>query len=743
MQAAIPHTAPFPIQRLVLGIVCCVLANATHAADSERNIEEVIVTATLLPRSLEDIAGTVSVISAADIERQLADDLNDITRFQPGLSMDTASRGGNQGFVIRGIGGNRVLTVIDGIRSSDIYAAGPASYGKDAFEVDDLRAVEIIRGPASVLYGADAMGGAVILRSKDPRDYLDEGESSAFSLRSSANSVNDHYKAGLSYVFQQGNFGSVVQYTRRQFGESEINGPGKLNPQDGKFDNWMVKGVWTPNAAHQLRLTVDSSDELIDTRMDSELTASVKRSEGSDETNRLRSSLAHTWTLDVAFADTMETQLHWQRTDAEQYSEQLLTSYAFVNRANPASFSGTPAERFSDFEFNQETSNAGILLSKTLDTGSAQHAMIYGFKVDRTETERPRHRCDTQISTGAVSCNIPSYPMAPPEVFPNKTFPDTTTTRAGLYWQDEVTLGASGFTVIPGVRYEHYEMNPHKDALLNGGGDISNFGGFDVVDVEEEQVSLNLGVIYDLNDTTSFFAQYAEGYRPPNFDESNQAFVNLGHGYATVPNPDLEPEFSRGIEAGIRANFARTSLSLAVYDNAYDNFIESQTIGTVNGISLFQDTNIGEARIYGTEATGLWRATDNWQLRTSIAWSRGKDENANRPLNSVDPLTGVFSARYDDSSGRWGVETLLTLVDEQDRVSAPDRVTGESYSLVDLIGSYQLTEGASVRVGIFNLFDEKYARWGSIKGLAATDANNIAKAQAPGTNFRVGVNYEF
>ncbi|MGB4248122.1 MAG: TonB-dependent hemoglobin/transferrin/lactoferrin family receptor [Pseudohongiellaceae bacterium] len=748
MHAATSHKPIFPLpfqkRRLAVGIACCMLANTTFAADeSERDIEEVIVTATLLPRTLEDIAGTVSVVSAADIEEQLAEDLNDITRFQPGLSMDTASRGGNQGFVIRGIGGNRVLTVIDGIRSSDIYAAGPASYGKDAFEVDDLRAVEIIRGPASVLYGADAMGGAVILRSKDPQDYLAEGESSAFSLRSSANSVNDHYKGGLTYAFQQGNLVSVVQYTRREFGESEINGNGKLNPQDGEADNWMVKSVWTPSAAHQLRLTVDSSAELIDTRMDSELTTSVLRSEGSDETDRLRASLAHTWTLDTAFADTMETQLHWQRTDAEQFSEQLLTSYAFVNRANPATFRGTPAERFSDFEFNQETTNAGLLLSKTLETGSAQHAMIYGFNVDRTETERPRHRCDTQISTGAVSCIIPSYPMAPPEVFPNKTFPDTTTTRTGIFLQDEITLGSSGFTVIPGVRYDHYEMNPHKDALLNGGGDISNFGGFDVVDVEEEQVSLNLGVIYDLSDTTSFFAQYAEGYRPPNFDESNQAFVNLGHGYATVPNPDLEAESSQGIEAGVRANFDRASVSLALYNNVYDNFIESQTIGTVNGISLFQDTNVGEAHIYGAEVTGLWQASDNWQLRTSIAWSRGEDENTDRPLNSVDPVTGVFSARYDANSGRWGVETLLTLVGEQDRVSAPDRVTGESYSLVDLIGSYQLTEGASLRVGIFNVFDEEYARWSSIKGLAATDANNIAKAQAPGTNFRVGVNYEF
>src|SRR5690554_350768 len=237
-------------------------ATAVETASTEPS--EIIVTATLLPRLREDIAGTVSLITAAEMERQMANDLGDLVRYQPGISMDTAARGGNQGFVIRGIGGNRVLTVIDGVRSSDIYAAGPASYGKDAFEMDDLKAVEIIRGPASVLYGADAMGGAVILRSKDPQDYLADGQNSALSLRSSYNSVNDLTKLGGSFAFQSGDVGTVVQYTRRDFNESEINGSGRLNPQDGQSDSWLLKSVWTPSDLQELRLTLDYSNELVD-----------------------------------------------------------------------------------------------------------------------------------------------------------------------------------------------------------------------------------------------------------------------------------------------------------------------------------------------------------------------------------------------------------------------------------------------------------------------------------------------
>tara|TARA_B110000444_G_scaffold245325_1_gene265657 strand:+ start:1160 stop:1471 length:312 start_codon:yes stop_codon:yes gene_type:complete len=62
----------------------------------------VIVMATKLPRQQADIAGTVSVISAEELEQQVANDLDDLVRYQPGISMDTAGRGGNQGFIIRG-----------------------------------------------------------------------------------------------------------------------------------------------------------------------------------------------------------------------------------------------------------------------------------------------------------------------------------------------------------------------------------------------------------------------------------------------------------------------------------------------------------------------------------------------------------------------------------------------------------------------------------------------------------------
>jgi len=726
-------------ERLNSCLIVCLIVLTSHVCGAENKpLETITVTATRLPRNIEDIAGTVTLITDAEIEQQLSVDIDDLIRYQPGITMDTAGRGGNQGFIIRGIGGNRVLTLIDGVRGNDIYDAVVSGYGRDVYEIDDLKAVEIIRGPASVLYGADAMGGAVILRTRDPVDYLDEGKDVYIGIRGSAASAGEQYKAGFTAAAQHNDLGGMLQYNRREFHEKDIQGEGELNPLDGRSNNLFAKVVWNPHEDHRLTLAFDSVMEEIDSILNTDLSASVFRSTGADETERYRISLNHLWQLDLLIADQLDTQFYWQQTDALQYTEQQRRSYSFINPIDFTTFGGTLADRTSDFAFNQGIKGGGMMLTKGFTTGDVEHTMVYGFNIDQTATERPRNRCDTAVASGARTCAIAAYPFAPPEVFPNKTFPDTETTRAGVYWQDEIVLGNSGFTFIPGLRYDRYEMDPSIDGLL----DVSAFG-FDVVPVEEDELSLNLGLIYDLNDNIALFAQYAEGFRPPNYEEANQAFVNRSFSYATVPNPDLQPETSQGLELGVKANFDRAYLSMAFYDNRYKDFIDSQFIGLDSGISLFQNRNIGEARVYGAEASAIWRILDQWQLRAAIAYAHGDDKEAGVPLDTIDPLTGVLGLRYEATDNRWGVETILTLVDEKGRVSSDDKVTANGYGLVDLFGHYNVTNNATLRAGVFNLLDKQYARWANIQGFNATDTNAIARAQETGINFRLGMKVQF
>ena len=729
-------------QRRIFGIISIafLLPVITEAQEaSSGRLEELTVNATRQPRTIENIAGTVSLISMEDIEKEMVDDLDDIARFQPGVSMNKNARGGNQGFTIRGIGGNRVLNVIDGVRGTDIYFG----YGKDSFEMDNLQSVQIVRGPASVLYGADAMGGAVIFTTKTARDYVNSDSGSYFNVRSMASDADDQYKTGATAAFQNGDVGLIAQFTQRNWNEHEVNGSGKVNPQDGNSDGILLKGFWDISDNQRLSISLESVEQEADFILESDLGRSVSSSLGYDQTERERIGFEYVLERDSGLFDDLQILFNVQDTDASQRTIQNRTSFSFVNPRNPRSFGGAAAIRDTMFEFDQETTALNVNLRKSLSSGSLTHSFAYGFNFDETDTERPRDRFDRNVATGTVSREISAFPMAPAEVFPNKSFPDTTTKRWGIYLQDEIQISDSGLTIIPGVRYDRYDMEANVDALVDGTNLVAGFG-YPVEDFDDGEVSLSLGALYDLDDTYSLFGQYAEGYRAPNFNEANQAFVNLGFGYAVLPNPEIDAESSDSVELGIRADYENAFLSLSIFSNNYEDFISSNFIGREGEISLYQNQNIQDVEIQGAELLSYFYFNNEWRVRASVAYARGDNETDDVPIDTVDPLTVVAGLRYDNANGNWGGELLVTAVDKKDRVSSDSVAQPDNYTIVDLIADWELGDSLSLRLGVFNLFDEEYAHWQNIQGLnAVSSADTIANAYQPGMNMRLGFTVEF
>ena len=148
---------------------------ADDSAQTAGDLSTITVIGTRTERTLKELAATVSVISSEDLEHEITRDIADLIRYEPGVSVSgTGSRFGLSGFTIRGIGGNRVLTMVDGIRVPDEFDFGPfLNARRDFVDVDSIERVEIARGPISSLYGSDAIGGVVAFTTKAPRDYLD------------------------------------------------------------------------------------------------------------------------------------------------------------------------------------------------------------------------------------------------------------------------------------------------------------------------------------------------------------------------------------------------------------------------------------------------------------------------------------------------------------------------------------------------------------------------------------------
>lgn len=143
---------------IITSLVGLCFTNPVLAAE-EISLRDVIVTASRVPQSRTNTISDVTVIDREQIERAGANSLTDILRMQPGVQINTSGGAGTASSVfLRGTNDSHVVVLIDGLRVNS------ATLGTTAFEnlpVGQIDRIEILRGPASSLYGADAIGGVI------------------------------------------------------------------------------------------------------------------------------------------------------------------------------------------------------------------------------------------------------------------------------------------------------------------------------------------------------------------------------------------------------------------------------------------------------------------------------------------------------------------------------------------------------------------------------------------------------
>lgn len=160
------------------------LAQANAPAAGE--LPPVVVTGTRSEREVKEVPATIESITAEQIEERQITDIREAAELIPNVSVErrsnrmslagglTDGRSGNAGFNIRGLDGNRVLMLVDGIRAPRSYSFGGSS--RDNVDFGLIERVEIIKGPSSALYGSDGIGGVVQLFTRDPASYLKGGK---------------------------------------------------------------------------------------------------------------------------------------------------------------------------------------------------------------------------------------------------------------------------------------------------------------------------------------------------------------------------------------------------------------------------------------------------------------------------------------------------------------------------------------------------------------------------------------
>ena len=714
----LPYLAPLPFVLLLAAPA----ASQTEPGNDPLRLGPVSVTATRSEKSVHDTPQTVTVIGQEDLERRNQGNLRDITRYEPGVDIgNQPARAGSTNYTIRGIGENRVRVQIDGVRVPEFPEsnAGPGTYTRDFVDLETLKRVEIVRGPASALYGSDAIGGVVAYVTKDPEDYLARvGKDWAAVAKAGYDSADKSLSRTLIAAARAAWAEVMVAYTRRDGFEVKPKGSVAPNPADYGSNNVLAKLVVRPTDADKLRFTVESFGRRVDTDLLSERTATVLNSLGNDDTRRLRLSVDHVHTAPIGVIDRLEWRLYTTRVTRDEDTEQRRRTGA------------TLARRMTNLDFRQSIVGGDVQGTSETTLFGLKNTFTYGGSLDRAETRRPRDRYETSLATGAVTRSFPGGPGVPAEIFPNKNYPDTTTVQGGVFVQDEVALGR--LTLTPAVRFDYYRMTPHPDAAFR----TSNMLNRPVKEVSDVAISPKLGVTYALTGQYTLYGLYARGFRSPPFDSANNGFVNGPQRYEMLPNPDLKAETSHGFEGGLRGRFATgSSFGVNAFYNLYDDFIDSQVIGVRSGITQYQYRNLPRVEIWGLEARGEWRLTPEWAVFGTAAYARGTDKGTGRPVDSVAPFTGVLGVRYDHADG-FGAELIGRGAATHDRVSQPGYFRTPSYVVADATLSYEWDPTLTVNAGVFNIFDRKHFNYRDVTTIAANRAD-LDRFARPGRTFGV------
>lgn len=715
-----------------------------ESSEVREDIEHIIVVATRTERSMDEIAATVSYKTSEELEAELARDIADAVRYEPGVSVGgTGSRFGLTGFNIRGIGGNRVLTMVDGIRIAEEFSFGPfLSARRDFVDIDSLSRMEIARGPISSLYGSDALGGVVALRTKQPHDYLDENESVSASIRTGYSSADDAYLTGVGIAGEAGPFASLIRYTGRFGHESEnsgsVGGTGEMrehpDPLDADSTNFVVKVAFEPSDVHRVTLGFDAYDHDIKSEIlsDSDIVVygtTVNSRFANDDRSRERISLGYQFDGTWALADRIEATIYRQDSETRQ-----LTTEARTTRAR------SKQSRFRASTFDQRIEGLWAHVLKRFSTGAQNHQLSFG--IDYYETG------STSLRNGGTTDSM-GAPVREFSAFPTRDFPSTEVRAFAAFLQDEIALLDGRLKLSPGVRWDHLDASAQADEVYLGG----NPGSPKPEDFDAKELTAKLGAVYEFTPAASVYARYAEGFRAPPYDDVNVGFTNPLGGYKTIPSPDLASESSKGFELGARVASDEASLHIAVFRNEYKDFIESMAlapaflrsggIDPADGFRTFQSVNRGEVTIEGWEMSGAWEISPRWQLRAALAYAKGTDDERDEPLNSIEPFNAVLGLGYSAPMDRWGMRLIGTYSSEKDfsDIDSEDpRLPTDAYSVFDLFGYVRIGRHAHVNLGVFNLTDERYIRWIDTAGIGEDAPLRFSQ---PGINTAISLSFEF
>ncbi|MCK4762945.1 MAG: TonB-dependent receptor [Candidatus Aminicenantes bacterium] len=663
---------------------------------------EMTVTATLTKKDTFEIPKPVSIVNQQKILEKAPNNITDLLPELPGV--DVNGVGANQSRpVIRGFRGQRILLLEDGIRMNNSRRQQNFGEIPALVDVSAVERIEIVRGPASVLYGSDAIGGVVNIITKFP-DYDLEGAavhgslgyrySSSDSQNKTMANVNGHLG---KFVFSlSGNYRKAFDYMAPSGTFGEIDLAQDVEVTDTGVKDGGLNLMLNYNFTKQNHLTFkyeyyhanDAGFGFVEPDLYNPGSARIRIRYPMQEVQKYTFKYQDK-ELDFVLAD------HFSFTAYSTTNRRELNMNIFV----PFGIPGMPdaginigSENYTDvqtigfrFEFNK---------------GIKNHLFSYGFDFFRDSTENTDNNTNQVVGFGPPVTNTDTTPLVPHAAYRSM----------GAFFQDDISL-FSRTSLILGVRYQNVNAKTK---------DTPGLEGMPLTDSTDQTVVGAANLIFGVSDKLKLVLSVGRGFRSPNLIER---FFNgptpEGSGFQ-VRNPGLKAETSLNFDIGFKYRWKSIYLESSYFNNVvYDGIRVAATGGTINGLPEYRDINVDKLRMQGYEILGKFYFNFGVTLSGNYTKIDSKDL-ANPETPYVDTFSSKFNLniRYDFPGQLFWMSYDLRVNGEQKDVQLGDNPIGETipgFSVHSLSGGINLFKNSNfpMRLGIIvgNLTNTLYSEF--------------------------------
>lgn len=717
---------------------------------TEKTLGEVVISANKFSERKRNVNQKIDIITSKTIAITNAQNTGDLLINSGNVFVQKSQQGGSSP-VLRGFEASRVLLVIDGIRMNNaVYRAG---HLQNVITVDQnmLERVEVLYGPASTLYGSDALGGVIHLRTKQPRLSTNKKLRTDGVLFGRFSSANNEKTGHFDISLGEKKFAWLQSYTYSYFGDMKMgNNYHDKYPGFGSRDSFINISGGVDNVV----LNNDNRIQRFSGYKQWDITQKFLFKQSDKVSHSL--NLQHSNSSDVPRYDRLQDKRYMSASIGTtlRYAEWFYgpqTRWLGAYELNVA-----PAGFFDQFRINvhyqkiEESRQQREYRRYDRFDSRVEKLNIWGFIIDTRKKWNKNEitiGADGQLNdltSSATRTNLTSGGVTKLDSrYPNG---ENKANYFGIYGQHLLKMKNDKLILNDGIRLQTVNLNSNIAD--------NSFFNLPVTFIKQNTFAAtgNLGLVYLPTEDFRVTIGLSSGFRNPNIDDLARVFESsTSLKRVIIPNPDIKPEYTYNLDLGLSQRIAekikfeitgfytilRNAIGLAPFQlNGEDSIL-------YNGVTsaVYANRNVKKAHTYGFNTNITIEFTEQLSFFGTVTYTYGRFKNSNgtkTPQDHIPPVFGKGSLKYSHSkfeteafvlfNGAKKIKDYNLDGEDNQQYATPDGMP--SWWTLNWRNSFQATKMLRLQFAIENILDRNYRYFAS--GFSA-----------PGRNYIVAVRMSF